>query len=311
MTHRERFVRSLSFLPVDRPAKTDMFCLVPEALARPFPAEESIDNSSGKKRKELVQTCAEMYLEIADLYDHDCIFVWHPFDGDGSLDVISALRGLVGNDRAILGLVNYALWGLEQISDHVGFAIKLVEDRDSLHAEAAAYQERAVRRVRALAEAGADVAYVPNDVAFNDGPYFAPPVYEELIFPYAQTIFAEIRKSGMLGVYHTDGNIMKLLDQIMALGAHALQSIDPLAGMDIREVKAKTDGRLALLGNVQCDLLQEGPESAIRESARYCLTHASPGSGYVYMASNSIFEGMPLSNYLVMQDEYNRFVAGM
>ena len=113
----------------------------------------------------------------------------------------------------------------------------------------------------------------------------------------------------MIGVYHTDGDVTTLLEPIMALGSHALQSIDPMAGMDIKRVKQQTQGRLALLGNVQCNLLQEGPEEAIRQSARYCLTHASPGSGYVFMASNSIFAGMPLANYHVMQDEYDRFVA--
>ena len=129
------------------------------------------------------------------------------------------------------------------------------------------------------------------------------------MLPYAESLFAEIRRLGMIGVYHSDGNVATLLESIMALGAHALQSIDPMAGMDIKQVKQQTQGRLALLGNVQCNLLQEGPEAAIRRIARYCLTHASPGSGYVFMASNSIFAGMPLANYHVMQDEYGRFVA--
>ena len=154
------------------------------------------------------------------------------------------------------------------------------------------------------------MAYLPNDVAFNAGPYFAPRVFEELVLPYAQPIFAETGKQGLMGVYHSDGNVTSLLDLIMATGAAGLQSIDPMAGMDIKEVKARTRGRLALIGNVQCNLLQEGPEEAIRASARYCLTHASPGSGYVFMASNSIFAGMPLENYHIMQDEYARFVAG-
>ena len=153
------------------------------------------------------------------------------------------------------------------------------------------------------------MAYLPNDVAHNDGPYFAPAIFAELVLPYARSLFAEIRRLGMIGVYHSDGNVGTLLEAIMALGAHALQSIDPMAGMDIEGMKQQTQGRLALWGNVQCNLLQEGPEEAIRRSARYCLTHASPGSGYVFMASNSIFAGMPLANYHVMQDEYARFVT--
>ncbi len=250
-----------------------------------------------------------MYVAVAERYDHDCIFVWHPFTGKAHLEVIAALSRLVGRQRAILGLVPKALWGMEQIEDHLHFARLLHEDRQRLHRQARQFREDALACIRQLADAGADVAYLPNDVAFNAGPYFAPAVFAELVLPYAASLFAEIRRLGMIGVYHSDGNLSRLLDSIMALGAHALQSIDPLAGMDIKQVKQQTQGRLALLGNVQCNLLQEGPEEAIRRSARYCLTHASPGSGYVFMASNSIFAGMPLANYHVMQDEYDRFVS--
>jgi uroporphyrinogen decarboxylase len=309
LSGRERFVRSILFEPVDRPARTDMFCLVREATGRDFPSEEELERSAGRERERLVGDCVEIYCRIAGQYDHDCIFVWHPLDGSANLDILSALRRAVGNEKAVLGLVPHAVWGLEQIGDHMDFAVRLAEDMPGLHAEARRMLDHALSRVRALAEAGADMAYMPSDIACNSGPYFAPAVYEELVLPYAQELFAEIRKSGLLGTYHTDGNIMKLLDRIMDSGAHALQSIDPMAGMDIKEVKRVTHGRLALIGNVQCNLLQEGPEEAIRASARYCLEHGSPGSGYVYMASNSIFEGMPLRNYDIMQDEYRRYIA--
>jgi uroporphyrinogen decarboxylase len=309
MIGRDRFLNSIAFKPVDRPAKTDMFCLVEELLGVPFPDVREMEQSTGTERLRLIDACAQMYVAIAERYDHDCIFVWHPFTGRAHREVIAALRRLVGGQRGILGLVPKALWGMEQIADHVQFAMLLHEDRERLHRQARQFQQDALAGIRQLAEAGADVAYLPNDVAYNDGPYFAPAIFTELVLPYAQPLFAEIRRLGMVGVYHTDGNVTTLLDSIMALGAHALQSIDPMAGMDIQRVKQQTQGRLALWGNVQCNLLQEGPEEAIRRSARYCLTHASPGSGYVFMASNSIFAGMPLANYEVMQDEYARFVA--
>ncbi len=309
MTNRERFIKAISFERVDRPARMDMFCLIEEALGKPFPSEEQLENSKGRQRTQLIQICAEMYAQIADRYDHDCIFVWHPFEGQTNLEIISALRKIVGHDKAILGLVMNAVWGLEQIEDHMRFATRMADDMNGLHAEARTFCDRAIQCVQLLGEAGADVAYVPDDVAFNSGPYFPPQVYEELILPYAQEIFAEIHRLGMIGIYHTDGNVMKLLDMIMTTGAHALQSIDPMAGMDIGKVKALTRNRLALVGNVQCSLLQHGSEEDIRASARTCLTQASPGSGYVFMASNSIFSGIPLENYHAMQAEYEQFVT--
>ena len=64
------------------------------------------------------------------------------------------------------------------------------------------------------------------------------------------------------------------------------------------------------MGNVQCSLLQDGPKAAIRESALYCLRHASPGGGYIFGTSNTIFPGMPLANYEYMLEVFREFVEG-
>jgi uroporphyrinogen-III decarboxylase len=61
---------------------------------------------------------------------------------------------------------------------------------------------------------------------------------------------------------------------------------------------------MALMGNVQCSLLQDGPEEAIRDSARYCLEKASPGGGYIFSTSNTVFKGMPLRNYEYMLEVF-------
>ena len=152
--------------------------------------------------------------------------------------MIAALSKLAGRQRAILGLVLNALWGMEQIEDHVQFAMLLHEDRDRLHRQARQFQENALTRIRQLADAGTDVAYLPNDVAPSTrAPISHLPCSTRSCCPTRQSFFAEIRRLGMIGVYHSDGNVSKLLDSIMALGAHALQSIDPMAGMDIKRVK--------------------------------------------------------------------------
>ncbi|MEN6404193.1 MAG: uroporphyrinogen decarboxylase family protein, partial [Armatimonadia bacterium] len=90
---------------------------------------------------------------------------------------------------------------------------------------------------------------------------------------------------------------------------HALHSIDPMAGMDIAEVKRRTYGKLGLMGNVQCNLLQDGPLEAIRRSALYCLRHGSPGGGYVFSTSNTVFPGMPLAHYEYMLEVFREFCS--
>lgn len=78
-------------------------------------------------------------------------------------------------------------------------------------------------------------------------------------------------------------------------------------GMDIAEVKRLTYGKMALMGNVRCDTLQHGTPEQIRESEEYALMHGSPGGGYIFSSSNTIFDGVPLANYEYMVEVYRTF----
>jgi uroporphyrinogen decarboxylase len=146
-------------------------------------------------------------------------------------------------------------------------------------------------------------------VAFNSGPFISPAQFAEFVTPYLHRQVQHVRKHGVIPFVHTDGNIMPILDDYLSLGAACFQSVDPMAGMDIAEVKRRCQGRMALMGNVQCNLLQDGPKEAIRESALYCLEHAAPGGGYIFGTSNTIFPGMPLENYEYMLRVYREFCA--
>jgi hypothetical protein len=139
-----------------------------------------------------------------------------------------------------------------------------------------------------------------KSIAYNNGTFCSVEDFAEIVTPYLARLVARVKERGAIAFFHSDGNLMGVVDQILACEPNALQSIDPMAGMDIAVVKQRTYGRLALMGNVQCNLLRDGPQSAIGESALYCLSHGPPGGGYIFSTSNTIFPGMPLKNYEYM-----------
>ena len=127
-------------------------------------------------------------------------------------------------------------------------------------------------------------------------------MFSEFVTPYLKRCVAEFRRRGAYVIKHTDGNIMPILDDLIEAAPHALHSLDPMAGVDIRLVKERTAGRLALCGNVHCAMMQTGTPAQIRQSAEYCMTWGKPGGGYVFCTSNSVFRGMPLANYDLIQE---------
>ncbi|UCH34868.1 MAG: hypothetical protein JSV65_00495, partial [Armatimonadota bacterium] len=183
----------------------------------------------------------------------------------------------------------------------------LHEHRGRLHEQAEAMCRSALDRIDDLVDAGADFVVLASDVAFNAGPFLRPAQFAELVTPYLARLVARVKQRGAFAFFHSDGMLMPVLDQIMSAQPHALHSLDPMAGMDIAEVKRLTYPRLALMGNVQCSLLQDGPREKIRESVLYCLEHAAPGGGYIFSTSNTIFAGMPLANYEHMLDVFREF----
>ena len=101
---------------------------------------------------------------------------------------------------------------------------------------------------------------------------------------------------------------MPILEQIVEVKPDVIHSIDPMAGMDIAEVKKITYGKAALMGNVKCSSLQDGKDEEIKESVDYALEHASKGSGFIFSSSNCVFKGLPLQNYEKMLGYYWDFV---
>ena len=189
------------------------------------------------------------------------------------------------------------------------FSIDLFEDRGKLLKWAEEILISALKHAERLIDSGCDMISINNDCVFNSGTFISPDDFAELTTPYMKELVGFIKKKNVKVIFHSDGNLMSVLDQIIEINPDILHSIDPMAGMDIAEVKKQTYGKIALMGNVQCNLLQDGPDEKILESAEYAIKHGSPGGGYIFSSSNTIFKGLPLRNYeLALEYFHKRFM---
>ena len=305
MTGKERILKALRFEEPDRPPHFEvMFELEKEAFGLQFPDRTAWNGCSRAGKDRMIGQCMEVYERIVDRYQWDALAVFWPWsDPDG----VIAAKKTFGESILVGSIVGGTTWSIEHMQDWMQFSLDLVEHPERIHAEAGARTARALAAFDPLIDAGADYIHIVNDVAFNAGPFISPAQFSEFVTPYLARQVAHIRDRGCIPFVHTDGNIMPILDDYLSLGAACFQSVDPMAGMDIAEVKRRCHGKMALMGNVQCSLLQDGPREAIRRSALYCLEHASPGGGYIFGTSNTIFPGMPLENYEYMLEVFREF----
>lgn len=182
------------------------------------------------------------------------------------------------------------------------FVYRIADEPESVKETAERMCRDAIERNARQKEAGLDVALLCSDYCYNSGPFLSPAMFDEFITPYLAKIIEDGRKNGMFMIKHTDGNIMPIIDSLVGCRPHALHSIDPMAGVDIRDVKRLYGDKVALCGNVHCAALQTGTDDEVRHSAEYCLKYGGEGGGYIFCTSNIPFKGMPPERYGMILD---------
>lgn len=305
-TPRERFIATLERRPLTGrvPHFELVFFLTMEAFGRVHPLHRDYNQwlqMEEKERQLHRHDMADLYIATAEAYEHSAIFV-HPNPGnfDECARLIEIIRQKTG-DRYFLMKHGDATFGIPDGNTMMEFSFRMKDEPEKLKAEADRRVDEALQKAeRQKRLGGLDCFALCTDYCFNTGPFLSPAKFSEFVAPYLTRLIRGYRELGFYTIKHTDGNIMPILNQLVAANPHALHSLDPQAGVDIAEVKRLYGDRLCLIGNVQCSSLDSGSEAEIRGSARYALQQGMPGGGYIFATSNCIYTGMPLTNYEVM-----------
>jgi uroporphyrinogen decarboxylase len=161
--------------------------------------------------------------------------------------------------------------------------------------------ETNIRLAHNAIKAGADIIVLSDDYAGNDTTFFSPAVFRKLVLPRLQRVVDAIHAEGAKVVKHSDGNLWPILDEIVDTGIDAINPIEPVAGMDIGDVKQKYGDRVCLVGNVDCSyILSEASTDEVTEVVAECIRKGSPGGGHIIASSNCIHSAVKPENYLAM-----------
>ncbi len=160
---------------------------------------------------------------------------------------------------------------------------------------------------RAL-ELGADVALTGDDYCHRHASIMSPAHFEEFIQPYLAEMVEVAHSAGKPFIKHTDGNIWSILDAMIDAGIDAIDPLEPIANMDIGEVRERYGDRIARCGNVDCgELLSRGTPDQVVEAVKETIAKGSPGGGHILASSNSIHPAVRPENYRAMIDAAREF----
>jgi uroporphyrinogen decarboxylase len=201
--------------------------------------------------------------------------------------------GIIGQYGDIFTMT-WELMGFE------AFSMALVEDPELVAALMARVGDLIVGMFRVMARAPRVAAlWYSDDIAFTGGLMVSPTWLRGHFFPHLARIGAFAREANIPLLYHSDGVLHTVLEDIIGAGVSALHPIEPLA-MDIVELKDKVGDRLCLCGNIDVDLLTRGTPEQVAALVRKRLGQLGSRGGYAIGSSNSVPDYVPLANYLAM-----------
>ena len=305
MTSKERMATALKLGIPDRVPTFELeFQLSEELMGKPFLTEHELEGLSASEVDRKIAENAQFMIQVYDRLEHDAICIQY-LNEEHTIQTIRRLHEYSG-DRFMLLAHGDGTFAIPDGDGMLDFAYRIADDPESVHEQAEQMVRHAMEHDLRLLDAGLDGFILCSDYCFNKGLFLSPKMFAEFVTPYLARLIETIRDHGGYAIKHTDGNIMPILDQLVSTRPHALHSIDPMAGVDIKEVKRLVGDKVALCGNVHCAAMQTGTDEEVIASAEYCLTYAKPGGGYVFCTSNIPFKGLPLERYLMVLDVWKR-----
>lgn len=148
--------------------------------------------------------------------------------------------------------------------------------------------------------AGAEVVFLGDDYSDNTGPMMSPAMFEEIILPHDAAVVAAIRQAGACCVKHTDGDIRKIMDALVSTGLNGLGPLQDVPGMELDGVLRRYEGHVAVMGNVDVDLLARGSEADVVAAVRRLLREVSAVGPHIMSSGNTIASCVRPENYLAM-----------
>ena len=146
-----------------------------------------------------------------------------------------------------------------------------------------------------------EAVFVPEDIAFNTGTIFSVNFLRKEFFPRLKRIVEAYHQRGIKVIFHSDGNLWKIMDDLMDCGIDALNPIETSAGMDVGRLRQRYP-KLALWGGIDCsELLSSGTPEQVKKVVRENIEKAK--YGYFVGSSSEIHNDVPLKNALSMFDE--------
>lgn len=217
------------------------------------------------------------------------------------VDMAAYLDGLAAYlppDMKVLVQIGYIFMGAWQLMGFENYCVKLMDEPDLIQdvTDKLGASQLAVLELLLQYECVGTI-WLPDDLCYNSGPIVSPRVYQKYVYPWYVKIVERCQQAGIPVGLHSDGDLTRLLPDLVACGFDAIHPFEPPMN-DIVAVKRQWGHRIAVAGNIDLKTVLAGgtPQDVIAQ-VREKAAALAPGGGWLLSSSNSIPDFVTLENY--------------
>jgi uroporphyrinogen decarboxylase len=143
-----------------------------------------------------------------------------------------------------------------------------------------------------------------DDLATQESLMMSPATYRKMIKPFHRRFFELMKHHTDAKVFfHTDGNIVELLEDLIDAGVEILNPVQVSAIADPAAMKERFGDRLTFWGGIDTHrVLPRGTSEEVREEVRLRISQFAAGGGFVAAPVHNIQADVPPENVLAMAD---------
>lgn len=155
--------------------------------------------------------------------------------------------------------------------------------------------------IRRFIDLGVDGGYFGDDYGAQKSLLFSPASWRRLIKPRLARLFAPFLERGLPVLMHSDGQIQKILPDLVEIGLTALNPVQP-GVLDHTWLRDNFAGKLAFYGGISTQtVLPQGAPEDVRAAVAECIRQLAPnGSGLMLAPSHRMMTDIPMANVEAM-----------
>lgn len=117
-----------------------------------------------------------------------------------------------------------------------------------------------------------------GDIAYKNALIYSPDYLRKEFFPRLKRLNDAWHEHGFKCLFHSDGYLMEVMDDLIEAGIDGLNPIETVAGMSLKEIRKKYGNKIFLAGGIDMSqLLSNGTPEEVREVCRLAIRDAYPG----------------------------------